>query len=1392
MRTLERPAPVLHSSAAADLTQRFNEAAPNQPPAPTSNDLVAFINEFSIDEATMEHDEQQREDPNSGAPSNDTTAPNDTTMVISSDDNDEPDGAAPNLEVLAPPNPAPPVQPAPFQPPVPIATSTQLPVMAAIPPPRPAALFQQRSPMAPFQQRPPTALLQRSTATLIPQLQFAFGGAPLQPMQARTFVRPFTPVTPLALSTAIAATATATMAASATYQVTSSGLGLPPPPPEYQTISPPDDNNSAPRKRRRRDDAAAQEQADEEREHEEEEGEQEQEEEHMDTEAETEAPENAPTTSHDTAPAHAITDFGRATLTITGGEDVVADGVNFSDRNALLYVESHVLGRFPEAVRFVLMGMARLFGATPQTVPGQAYGGPPESASYIIFGTDTARIRRGAPLLHAPARAQTLTSRLRPNAEARLPVSNSDATVISIILIRLADPAILDRLPAWVTDAAAGFVGVYRLGGDNTYTFQLRYDHGGDALAHERFIRILDALTYLQRDDEITHVSIDAQTQTALTQHVVRAGTRPLGGADAQQFPAWFHAILMAMFNMRRAFFEGDAHVNQIPIVRIINYYCTIAALRALEPNRSRNAGEFRSAVTNSPLRLFTQGAPDKDGGTCHLRREIWHGIPHTPEFATADGHISRKHGPRPTRQRRALKRTAKGAPVVRPTTSTRTTTSAAASASASAAPKVTLKVARSLFGSESVVRGAQSKMGAETAPAAATRIPFSGPPTARPRPPIPMPSPPRPHGPSSPESEDEPPPAPPKPIVVPKGAVVKLTSSKTRVSGATGYASATANPPQPTSSNAATRMEGVEQAGETPFTGIAPTAAYSHRIPARGVIPQGAGADVVAKPPEDVARQRAEEEAAARATRKSTEQITREDLELPLEEESHGAEDEGEAGAAEHGEEEEEEDFAIHSTLSSEWTISDSEEEEEEGEGYEDLQDVDYEPPSNLPQEGMPTSAEDTPQAAGTRSVAINDLIAGAVAAGARPVTSSDATQSSSASTPAQTDTADGQAQTARADDQADSNAQVQTAAADETLRAEDDVQPSHGAEHEIHEEDEGPSNARTTPGATDSLGPESQRDVKADSEAETHTADARPPRRSGRLRRQGPPPAEFARPRTPITHQLTLFAPAAASPDSTQYADAPMRGFATALQARHFIDEFQLGGVPWMPRIVLRFDFDQDGDTLVDLREVRRQPHHILRLFTRMGAAALAQVAEMLAYMYAFPTPRPVTVAVADFHLLHLLGGPEHYALLAGLNTIDVFCPDPIRNLGVWFVNPTEHPRADRLPADQRANVPSAYAFHYDTRDGDGRTPNFPHGRIGRYLGPAEQVPEQLGDIEREEGAARYVCHELRSAAGSNDGCKRRPNRRMHIGRCSPAGRRVHKCALSSTPSSEPCSAR
>ena len=459
--TLERPAPVLHFSAAADLTQRFNEATRNQPPAPTNNDLVAFINEFSIDETTMERDEQQREDPNSGAPSNDNTAPNDTTMVISSDDNDELDGAAPNVEVLAPPNPAPPVQPAPFEPPVPIATSTQLPVMAAVPPPRPAALFQQRSPMTPFQQRPPTAPFQRSTATLIPQLQFAFGGAPLQPMQARTLVRPLTPVTPLALSTAIAATATATMAASATYEVTSSGLSLPAPPPEYETISPPDDNNSAPRKRRRRDDAAAQEQADEEREHDEYEREQEHEEEDMD--AETEAPENAPTTSHDTAPAHAITDFGRATLTIMGGEDVVADGVNFSDRNALLYVESHVLGRFPEAVRFVLMGMARLFGATSQTVPGQAYGGPPESASYIIFGTDTARIRRGAPLLHAPARAHTLTSRLRPNAEARLPVPNSDATVISLILIRLADPAILDRLPAWVTDAAAGFVGVIGL-----------------------------------------------------------------------------------------------------------------------------------------------------------------------------------------------------------------------------------------------------------------------------------------------------------------------------------------------------------------------------------------------------------------------------------------------------------------------------------------------------------------------------------------------------------------------------------------------------------------------------------------------------------------------------------------------------------------------------------------------------------------------------------------------------------------------------------------------------------------------------------------------------------------------------------------------------------------
>ena len=200
----------------------------------------------------------------------------------------------------------------------------------------------------------------------------------------------------------------------------------------------------------------------------------------------------------------------------------------------------------------------------------------------------------------------------------------------------------------------------------------------------------------------------------------------------------------------------------------------------------------------------------------------------------------------------------------------------AAASASAGAASKVTLKVARSLFGSEGTVAAARSKSRQETVPPAAAQIPFSGPPTAHRRP-IPSPPPSRPHEPepSSSEGEDEPPTAPPKPIAVAKSAVVKLAPPKPRVSE---------------------RGEDQRQhRSPHPFTGIAPTAAPSHRVPARGVIPQGVGSDVVAKPPEAIARQRAEEEAAARATHKSpsTEAMTRAELELPFEEYVSGAEEE-------------------------------------------------------------------------------------------------------------------------------------------------------------------------------------------------------------------------------------------------------------------------------------------------------------------------------------------------------------------------------------------------------------------------------------------------------------------------------------------------------------------
>ena len=177
-------------------------------------------------------------------------------------------------------------------------------------------------------------------------------------------------------------------------------------------------------------------------------------------------------------------------------------------------------------------------------------------------------------------------------------------------------------------------------------------------------------MTALQRDDELTHVAIDAATQTHLIDHVVRNGTHPLGvtvGAahTATAFPMWMRSLLMFSFNERRGFLDETLLVDELGHAQIIDHYLTIAAVRSLRPHRMTGIRQFRNEIPETPLRLFTQGVPDG-----HVRSGLWGRVrPTAPPIAmTPRGRVSRKRLYGKETHKKPKSKKARAATAARPT----------------------------------------------------------------------------------------------------------------------------------------------------------------------------------------------------------------------------------------------------------------------------------------------------------------------------------------------------------------------------------------------------------------------------------------------------------------------------------------------------------------------------------------------------------------------------------------------------------------------------------------------------------------------------------------------------------------------------------------------------
>ena len=245
------------------------------------------------------------------------------------------------------------------------------------------------------------------------------------------------------------------------------------------TVTSPDDNNSAP-KRAKLGDTAKQQEDDANRQAEEERQESEQPEETVTDDPipapldegqsqEHEPDVMAPEVGNVPVRYPGLDTFGREDYPELEDDDVIVDGVNFSDRDALLKVIAETVGYFPEAVRFVLFGTLHEFPVAAHALPGAELGGATEREAFLIFGTDEAGVRHGAPQLIPPDRDQPLAANIRPLNEARQVAGNATLDVISIVLVRFQNAAQLEHLPEWALDAAAGFRGYMNTKCDERY-----------------------------------------------------------------------------------------------------------------------------------------------------------------------------------------------------------------------------------------------------------------------------------------------------------------------------------------------------------------------------------------------------------------------------------------------------------------------------------------------------------------------------------------------------------------------------------------------------------------------------------------------------------------------------------------------------------------------------------------------------------------------------------------------------------------------------------------------------------------------------------------------------------------------------------------------------------